>query len=612
MSIPVVENPSITYQGDGSTKKWEYPYDAASIDFIKLKLVEADGVIKDITNNYTYEPGTKNIIYPVNGLALTSAQKLILYRETPITQNALLPNTYPFANITKALDYIFMVLQEQHGIVSQTLRFSEISTFKDIILPDGKSRSLIGWDDTGKRLKNYPFADFEAMAIRIEHDIAEVDKQNKGFLEQAKVTVNQFKQDAKKTLDEYVGKVNEIVAGTKEEFNQSIGKLTTKVNSAVDDAKQQTEQMKQLKDTYKEELNAKATTVYVDGKFEASKIYTYSKQEIDSKDSSILWQAKAYTYSQAESDNRFQPKGTYLTEHQSISHLMPRMEAQQQYQPKGTYVIPSQLSTYATIISVDSKDEEILKQAKEYTDGKALGGGSGSSVDLSKYLKKDEAYDRYQPKGDYVEQRDLYHTLDNYVSETDFVSTVRNLETIQGASTKYQPKGNYETVEGASRKYQPKGSYLTEHQSIAHLLSKSDAQNTYQPRGNYLTSHQSITHLLPRDEAGRTYATKQELSNVGPKEWTLAWSGHLTTGKREFVTIPSQWKELIAVFSYTSYNTRRVLYIIREDMDENIEYTDFGFILARDNPIEIKIRKNKVSMDTAPPRYTELIKIYWR
>lgn len=34
--------------------------------------------------------------------------------------------------------------------------------------------------------------------------------------------------------------------------------------------------------------------------------------------------------------------------------------------------------------------------------------------------------------------------------------------------------------------------YLTEHQSLASYLTKTDAANTYQPRGNYLTSHQSL------------------------------------------------------------------------------------------------------------------------
>ncbi|MGO5122566.1 hypothetical protein ACTQ53_09970 [Prevotella sp. Sow4_E9_plate] len=34
--------------------------------------------------------------------------------------------------------------------------------------------------------------------------------------------------------------------------------------------------------------------------------------------------------------------------------------------------------------------------------------------------------------------------------------------------------------------------YLTEHQSLASYLTKTDAENTYQPRGNYITSHQSL------------------------------------------------------------------------------------------------------------------------
>ena len=38
--------------------------------------------------------------------------------------------------------------------------------------------------------------------------------------------------------------------------------------------------------------------------------------------------------------------------------------------------------------------------------------------------------------------------------------------------------------------------YLTEHQSLASYLTKTDAENTYQPRGNYITSHQSLDEYV--------------------------------------------------------------------------------------------------------------------
>lgn len=93
---------------------------------------------------------------------------------------------------------------------------------------------------------------------------------------------------------------------------------------------------------------------------------------------------------------------------------------------------------------------------------------------------------------------------------------------------------SYETIEGAASKYQPKGNYLTEHQDISGLatkqevadavtgvdvteqlkdyakkselpsvdglISKDEADATYQPIGDYITEHQDISNLATKTE----------------------------------------------------------------------------------------------------------------
>lgn len=161
MSIPVVESTAITYIGDGLTTRFEFPYDFASFDHIKLVLTASDGTTSNILSNYTYEPGTKKIVYPVSGTPLQANQKLTLSRETPITQQAVLPATYPFENIGDALDYITMIMQEQKWFGEHVLRFSPSSNRRNIIIPDGSAKELIGWDENGEKLINYSSADFE-------------------------------------------------------------------------------------------------------------------------------------------------------------------------------------------------------------------------------------------------------------------------------------------------------------------------------------------------------------------------------------------------------------------------------------------------------------------
>ncbi|MBR6287584.1 MAG: hypothetical protein IKR18_11535 [Bacteroidaceae bacterium] len=148
-------------------------------------------------------------------------------------------------------------------------------------------------------------------------------------------------------------------------------------------------------------------------------------------------------------DNTYQPKGNYLTEHQSLAAYLTKALAEQTYQPKGNYLTEHQ--------------------------------------SLADYLTKALAQQTYQPKGNYLTE---HQSLAAYLTKALAEQT-------------YQPKGNYLTEHQsltdyltkalAEQTYQPKGNYLTEHQSLTGYLTKALAQQTYQPKGNYLTEHQDIS-----------------------------------------------------------------------------------------------------------------------
>ena len=165
----------------------------------------------------------------------------------------------------------------------------------------------------------------------------------------------------------------------------------------------------------------------------------------------------------------FQPKGEYLTEHQSLEGLMTEEAADEKYQPKGEYLTEHQsLEEYATKADLDDyvKTEDLPAEQ-----------------DLSAYALKTDL-DNYQPVGNYL--------------------------------TEHQSLEGLMTEEAADEKYQPKGEYLTEHQSLADYALKTDIPNvsdfitsefaaqTYQPIGNYLTEHQSL----------EDYALRSELPNL--------------------------------------------------------------------------------------------------
>jgi len=259
----------------------------------------------------------------------------------------------------------------------------------------------------------------------------------------------------------------------------------------------------------------------------------------------------------------YQPKGNYLTEHQSLAGYATTEAmnaAIQQAQLNGQV----DLSSYDTAAVADTKYQP---KGNYLTEHQSLAGlatteqlaAKANASDLSNYLTSADAATTYQPKGNYLtEHQSLagYATTDQLATKAN-ASDLSNYLTSADAATTYQPKGNYltehqsladyatteamnaailqaqldgqvdlssyDTAAVADTKYQPKGNYLTEHQSLAGLatteqlaakadaadladyLTETDAAATYQPKGNYLTEHQSLSAYETAEQAGAKY-----------------------------------------------------------------------------------------------------------
>ena len=196
-------------------------------------------------------------------------------------------------------------------------------------------------------------------------------------------------------------------------------------------------------------------------------------------------------------EEKYQPKGSYLTEHQDISSLQTKIsdldtirekvglvdgklsktEAEETYQHKGTYLTEHQdisglLSkssaeeTYQTKIT----DLDSIREKAGVVDGK---------------LGKEEARELYQQKGEYLtSHQDISGLLEKTKAEELYQPKINDIDSIREKAGQVESKLSRSDAE---EKYQPKGSYLTEHQDISGLLSKSDASGLYQPKGEYYT-----------------------------------------------------------------------------------------------------------------------------
>lgn len=149
---------------------------------------------------------------------------------------------------------------------------------------------------------------------------------------------------------------------------------------------------------------------------------------------------------------------------------------------------------------------------------------------------------------------------------------------------------SYETIEGAASKYQPKGNYLTEHQDISGLatkqevadavagvdvteqlkdyakkselpsvdglISKDEADAAYQPIGNYLTEHQDISNL----------ATKEEVSGKVDKVTGkgLSTNDYSNADKAKVEATPTFWVGTQAEYDAIATKDNKTFYYITE------------------------------------------------
>jgi hypothetical protein len=105
---------TITYKGDGVTTSFPFPYQYRAGEDIRGYLL-VNGKEMPIVANYRFDEVENKFIYPVNGVPLFATDTLVIKRETPIEQNADLPNKYPYNAVETVADNLTLIVQEQEA-----------------------------------------------------------------------------------------------------------------------------------------------------------------------------------------------------------------------------------------------------------------------------------------------------------------------------------------------------------------------------------------------------------------------------------------------------------------------------------------------------------------
>ena len=197
---------------------------------------------------------------------------------------------------------------------------------------------------------------------------------------------------------------------------------------------------------------------------------------------------KTEVYTRDESNDLFQPKGNYLTEHQDISNLATKEDIKNsvKYQEFGDNRKTIQLNNYDSISGIDTK-------------------GTGHNlVMLSKWDVADFGAAGVKMNLNGSEERPTYN--DN--KEIALLDDINNVD---------NKLSNYITKEEVSEGYQVKGDYLTEHQSLENYPTKDELKSEMDKTVQFTTSEYQgrakkvIT--LDNDELINAQSNSEELEN---------------------------------------------------------------------------------------------------
>lgn len=154
----------ISYNGNGIATEFAYTFKVLEKRDVQVLHVAADGTETLLTKGYYVDMDKSVVLYPgyAPGSEIPEAErppilpvgeKLVIYREVPITQESALDKHWPFNVIEEGLDKITIICQQLYDIDKRCLALSIAldTTDIDATLPWGKDKTF-AWNEDGTKL----------------------------------------------------------------------------------------------------------------------------------------------------------------------------------------------------------------------------------------------------------------------------------------------------------------------------------------------------------------------------------------------------------------------------------------------------------------------------
>lgn len=541
----------VVYKGDGRTQEFPFSFPVLDRKFIYVIISDRNGREKTLKSDYYVDMDKHVVLYPgypkgeepaeaERPAVLLPGEKIVIYRNTPVSQLTSLGDKWPFDVCEKALDKLTMIDQENKESISRTVRLAGATEEVEVVLPPPERDTAIGWSADGKSVINVPVKRWQEearaaaaeaqtqafMAMTYKEESKEerskawrseekakeyanraVIAENKveGYNKDADRKYNDFAETARQKL-EMMEQAGEQVKGWKEEAERSYESANT--------AKEQAESAARKADMIKSDITAVASAVESEKEnaqrqAQAAKEWAETAETEAGKAKTEAWRIQSEVEkAKAEADR-------------ALTHSTRANEAKEQAETKA-----EEARTAA--------DE--AKQALKT----AMGG-----VDLTEYAKKESLVGLASTE--YVDGR-IKHVVGTAPEALDTLGEIAtalttNKDKIGTIITEISTKADKGTVENAlmgkatkeelAKRYVQKTTadniYLSKTAAESTYLTKTEAEDTYPKttdvifeideleenvENNYLTKTAANGTYLTQSKASSTYATKSELANI--------------------------------------------------------------------------------------------------
>lgn len=230
----------VTYLGDGNAKVFPISFPFLNREDIQATLVDEDNNTKILTSDYYIDLEAKTLTYPgyppgeeksesEQPAILKNGEKLVIKRDTALTQLSTLGDVWPFDVTEDGLDKLTMIAQDIKDNLNRTIHLddsTDLSSF-DVTLPHPKNGYALIWSEG--RLVNADLSTATEEAASLA----------KGYADNAKISAANSEASAQKSKDsetaaaESASAASDSASKAKEEADESSTHDASAKSSAV-------------------------------------------------------------------------------------------------------------------------------------------------------------------------------------------------------------------------------------------------------------------------------------------------------------------------------------------------------------------------------------------